>query len=43
MEGKGMLKNIYGKLAAFLREKRVKREKVLIQTIMMSGCIRRIK
>jgi hypothetical protein len=37
------LKKIFSKLAAFLSEKRVRREKVIAQGRMMSACIRRIK
>ncbi|MBI5196418.1 MAG: hypothetical protein HZA10_08860 [Nitrospirae bacterium] len=39
----GNLKNIYCKLIASFREKRLKEQKALIQIKMMSGCIKRIK
>lgn len=37
------LKNIYLKFVASIREKRLKRQKALIQMMMMSGCVRRVK
>jgi hypothetical protein len=39
----GNLKNIYCKLIASFREKRLRDQKALVQIKMMSGCIKRIK
>jgi len=37
------LKNIYSKLATSFREKKLKKQKVLIQMKMMACCIKRVK
>jgi len=39
----GELKNIYLRLVTSIREKRLKRQKALIQMMMMSSCVRRVK
>jgi hypothetical protein len=37
------LKNIYSKLAISFREKKLRRQKTLIQMKMMSGYVKRVK
>lgn len=39
----GELKNTYFKLIASFREKRLKKQRTLLQMKMLSGCIRRVK
>ena len=39
----GELKNIYWRLVTSFREKKLKRQKALLQIKMMSGYIRRVK